>query len=113
MVQIDYGAKEGKGWVEVSSQTLVLKLEQPMYPADAREWLFLCGVNLEVRTKDRIDFSKLLPLLMKEVGLNRLIRFLFELRTVGLFVSNEATVSLTDGYSATQLAQAMDELFPV
>lgn len=113
MVQIDYGTNEGKGWIEVSSQTWVLKLEQPMYPADAREWLFLCGVNLEVRTKDRIDFSKVLPLLMKEVGLNRLIRFLLELKTDGLLVTNEATVSLTDGYSATQLAQAMDELFPV
>lgn len=105
MVQINYGAKDGKGYLEILSNTMDFNLEQTEI-SDTRDWLSVIGIDLSVRTKDRLDFSRLALFLIPEMGLEGWIQFLLELKAVGVVVSNDATISLQEGYSAERLEQA-------
>ena len=111
MIQINYGAVGTEGFVEVVSKQIDAKLQQKDN-REARVWLEDMGIRLELRTKDRVDFSRLLPNLLMEIGLEAFILFLTELKEVKCFASNEAELSTREGYSAQSLTQTLERLFP-
>ena len=112
MIQINYGEKSGRGFVEVLSRKGSVLLKQPsMLSLSATEWLIQQGVNLELRTKDRLEFQSLLPVMMKEVGLNQTLHFIFELKENGVVTSNEALIPLKESFSGSCLDEALQKLF--
>ena len=111
MVQINYGAKQEKGFIEVLSTTLNFVLEQPKTSQlSALEWLIEQGINLELQTKDRIHFERLSTALISKVGLTQTTAFLMEIKKQETLSSNEATLSTKKGYSAEQLTKTIHTL---
>ena len=111
MVQINYGAKQEKGFIEVLSMTLNVVLEQPeTSQLSVTEWLTEQGINLDLRTKDRIHFERLSTTLIHKIGLTQTTSFLMEIKKLETFESNEAMLSTKKGYSAEQLTKTIHTL---
>lgn len=111
MIQINYGAKQERGFIEILSTKLNIILEQS---ADSKlsptDWLIEQGINLELRTKDRIHFERLSTALISKVGLIQTTTFLIEIKKQETLSSNEATLSTKKGYSAEQLTKTIHTL---
>ena len=112
MIQINYGEKAGKGYLEILSRKGDIFFNQPSNSmVSASEWLMGEGINLELRTKDRLEFQQLLPVIMKEVGLNRMLHLVFEVKEDGVVTTNEALLSLEGTFSGACLEEALQQLF--
>lgn len=111
MFHVNYGEKNGQGFVAIftSEESIVLYQKTRQ---DVREWLISRGIELDIRTKDRLNFVKLLPYLLVEIGLDRFRELINTLKTTSEVVSNEAVLSMESGYSAEQRQKAMTTLFP-
>ena len=111
MIQINYGAKQERGFIEILSHTLNLMLEQPTNSKTSpSDWLIEQGINLELQTKDRICFERLSTTLISKVGLPQTTTFLMEIKKQETLSSNEANLSTKKGYSANQLTKTIHTL---
>lgn len=111
MIQINYGEKTGKGYLEILSRKGDIFFNQPSNSmVSASEWLMGEGINLELRTKDRLEFQQILPAVMKEAGINRMLHLVFEMKEDGVVTSNEALIPLNESFSGACLEEALQKL---
>ena len=109
MFHVNYGEENGQGFVEIRTleETIILRQKTRQH---VREWLISMGIELDLKTKDRLNFAKLLPHLLVEIGLERFSQLLKMLKSTAEVVSNEAVLSMTSGYSADQRQKVISTL---